>query len=174
MSNTEPNPLFLKVCTLIAQGDSVTNACTGVGVSRRTFFAALAQSDDGSLLSANYVKARKARADSRSDEIDEIIRRTLLPRADPNYVEPNAARVAINALQWQMGKENTTRYGERLTVDTAPVRPQLSRDEVLAQLHGSGLRIEDVFSSLTRHANSEALAIEMPATSDDDIGGLNA
>jgi hypothetical protein len=167
MPTTEPNPLFLEVCTLIAQGDSVTNACTGVGVSRRTFFAALAQADDNSLLHASYTKARKARADSRSDEIDEIIRRALLSRADANYVEPNAARVAIDALRWQMGKENAKRYGDKLQVEDTTERKQLSREEVLAQLQGSGLRLPDVFASLTKRVGGESLAIEIPANSGD-------
>jgi len=169
----QPNPDFVEVCTLVAQGDSVTNACKVVGVARRTFFAALAKAEEGAPLHLYYARARKARAESRSDEIDEIIRRTLLPRTDPNFVEANAARVAIDALRWQAGKENNSRYGDKIQVEDATPKPALTREETLTQLQNSGLQLPDIFAALTtRAAPVDVEALPVPE-SDDDLSGLD-
>ena len=62
--------------------------------------------------SNNYAHAREARADARSERIDSITEQML-----QGLIEPNAARVAIDALKWQAGKEQPKKYGDKLTLD---------------------------------------------------------
>lgn len=59
--------------------------------------------------SAQYARAREARADARSEFIDEITE-----EVKAGVLDPNAARVIIDAEKWQAGKENSKRYGDKL------------------------------------------------------------
>lgn len=59
-----------------------------------------------------YERARTRRADARADRIDAIRDRVVAGSLDPN-----AARVAIDAEKWQAGKEQPKRYGDRLEID---------------------------------------------------------
>ena len=63
-----------------------------------------------------YARARETRADSRADRIDEIVGMVVSGELDPN-----AARVAIDAEKWLAGKEQPKRYGDKIdhTVDAA-------------------------------------------------------
>lgn len=67
---------------------------------------------DDAEFSAQYARAREARADERAEFIDEITAEVREGKLDPN-----AARVIIDAEKWQAGKENSKRYGDKLTVD---------------------------------------------------------
>ena len=62
----------------------------------------------------NYTRAREARADSRSDRIDEICK-----KIEEGKLEPNAGRVIIDAEKWQAGKEKPSRYGEKTQLSNA-------------------------------------------------------
>ena len=62
--------------------------------------------------SAQYARAREARADARSDYIDEIA-----DEVKSGKLDANAARVIIDAEKWQAGKENSKRYGDKLNLD---------------------------------------------------------
>ena len=95
-----------KVCDLIGEGLSVVTACKEVDLSPRTFWANLAKSDD---LMRNYTRAREARADSRAESIDELVQATL-----NGEVDPNAARVALDARKWLAARESPKRYGDKV------------------------------------------------------------
>jgi hypothetical protein len=60
----------------------------------------------------NYARAREHRADARADRIDEIC-----DELHRGKLDPNAARVLIDAEKWQAGKEMPKRYGDRVEVD---------------------------------------------------------
>lgn len=60
----------------------------------------------------NYARAREARADFRADRIDGYVAKVVSGELDPN-----AARVAIDAEKWQAGKEKPKVYGDRLQLD---------------------------------------------------------
>ena len=60
----------------------------------------------------NYVRARADRADSRFDEISKIKKQML-----DGDIKSDVARVAIDALKWQAGKEQPKKYGDRITQD---------------------------------------------------------
>lgn len=55
-----------------------------------------------------YTRAREARAEARADYIDEIA-----DEVKEGKLDPNAARVLIDAQKWQAGKEAPKRYGEK-------------------------------------------------------------
>jgi len=58
-----------------------------------------------------YARAREARADARFESIDHV-----LYRLAKKEIDPQSARVMIDAIKWQAGKENAKRYGESVTV----------------------------------------------------------
>lgn len=122
---TSFNPeLAERVCARIAQGDSVRKACRGDGYPHwRTFMRWLASQDpepeEGrpktvgpyEALRQHYARAREIRADARFERIDNVV-------ADMRRgkVNDRQARVEIDALKWQAGKENARRYGEAVTL----------------------------------------------------------
>jgi hypothetical protein len=57
-----------------------------------------------------YTHAREAQADTDADAIGDIGRMTLAGGYDPQ-----AARVAIDALKWSAGKRAPKKYGEKIT-----------------------------------------------------------
>ena len=59
-----------------------------------------------------YARAREERADSRFDEISGIKKQML-----DGDIKSDVARVAIDALKWQAGKEQPKKYGDRITQD---------------------------------------------------------
>ena len=97
---------------------------------------------------------------SIAEKIDEILRRTMLPRDDPEYLEPNAARVVIDAIKWQAGKENQGRYGDRIIVEDDQPKKILSREETLKQVAASGLSLGDVFGVLAKPTDAPLIEIE--------------
>ena len=61
----------------------------------------------------NYARAREARAESRSDRIDHYVEMVKTGELDPN-----SARVMIDAEKWQAGKEQPKKFGDKVEVDT--------------------------------------------------------
>lgn len=59
--------------------------------------------------SDEYARARVARADARSDRIDDIVRDMIEKKIDSQ-----SARVAIDAEKWQAAHEAPKRYGDRI------------------------------------------------------------
>lgn len=59
-----------------------------------------------------YARAREARADFRSERIDQYAR-----ELHDGELAPDAARVLIDTEKWQAGKEQPKRYGDRIQVD---------------------------------------------------------
>ncbi len=66
------------------------------------------------------------------------------------------------------------KYGDRIQVEDTTQRPQLTREEQLAQLQQSGLRIADVFATLTKAAEpGGGQIIDISGPEPDDLSGLN-
>jgi len=146
----------LEVCELIAEGDSVANACKSLGLLARAFYKTLATGDEE--LGQNYVRARKSRADTRAERIDEIMECMTLVKNDPRYIDPNTARVMIDAIKWQAAKENHSRYGDKIAVEEVKPRQLLNRTEQLQQIRDSGLdlvEISGVWAIPVNHAEAE-------------------
>ena len=58
-----------------------------------------------------YAHAREAQADTDADEVGDIGRKTLAGEYDPQ-----AARVAIDALKWSAGKRAPKKYGDKVAL----------------------------------------------------------
>lgn len=109
------------VCALIASGWSVRKVARTPGMpTERTIFRWLAAQDeprqDGALgpfatFRDQYIRAREVRADARFERIDAVIHDMRCGRIDHNK-----ARVEIDAIKWQTGKEAPKRYGEAVTL----------------------------------------------------------
>ena len=61
-----------------------------------------------------YARAREDAADTLADEIRE-----LAGRVEKGKLEPNAGRVAIDALKWIASKLKPREYGDRAQLDVA-------------------------------------------------------
>ncbi len=76
---------------------------------------------------ANYARAREDQADHDADKIGDIAERVV--RGD---VDPQAARVAIDAYKWAAGKRKPKVYGEKLAIggdaDMAPIKTTTKLD----------------------------------------------
>jgi hypothetical protein len=61
---------------------------------------------------ASYAQAREDMADADADKIADVAQAVL-----EGALDPNAARVAIDAYKWSAGKRRPKRYGEKLEVE---------------------------------------------------------
>ena len=59
-----------------------------------------------------YARAREDMGDNDADKIADVAQ-----RVEDGLIDPNAARVAIDAYKWSAGKRRPKRYGERLEVE---------------------------------------------------------
>ena len=97
-------------CRLVAAGLSIKKACATQGMpSHDTIFEWLY---DDAEFSDQYARARERRADARAERISD-----LCDEVQTGVLDPNAARVIIDAEKWQASKENSKRYGDRLQLD---------------------------------------------------------
>ncbi|WP_455948140.1 terminase small subunit-like protein [Lelliottia jeotgali] len=136
-----------RLCMLIAQGDSVAKAAKADGMpDARTIFRWLATDDPDQSLGfeafrQQYARAREIRADARFERLDEI-----MAKVEAGKIEPAAARVMLDAIKWQAGKENAKRYGDAVTLKgdkENPLQVKSARDlsdEQLAAIAAGGLR----------------------------------
>ena len=68
--------------------------------------------DADPVLVDRYARAREASADADADRVKDVADRTLSGEYDPQ-----AARVAIDALKWSAGKRKPKVYGDKLDVN---------------------------------------------------------
>jgi hypothetical protein len=61
---------------------------------------------------ASYAQAREDMADADADKIADVAQSVI-----DGGLDPNAARVAIDAYKWSAGKRRPRRYGEKLEVE---------------------------------------------------------
>lgn len=96
-----------RICSAIADGLNLNRIASQDGFPSRECIYKWLRTHKS--FSDNYARARESRADSRADRIDEITERVL-----SGDLDPHSARVAIDAIKWQAGKENPKRYGDRI------------------------------------------------------------
>lgn len=113
-----------RICELIASGLSVKKISRLPNMPKeRAIFRWLASQDPDTLpgeenkvrpfdaFRQQYMRAREIRADARFERIDSIIHDMRMKKI--SYAE---ARVEIDAIKWQTGKENAKRYGDAMTL----------------------------------------------------------
>lgn len=143
-----------RICALIAEGMSLRKASEADGMPNwRTILRWLATKDaepkegeDGAApfdaFRQQYARAREIRADARFERIDDVIDDMRAKKVDAQM-----ARVEIDAIKWQAGKENGRRYGEAVTlrgdknnpVEVRRTSRDLTDEELMARAQG-GLR----------------------------------
>lgn len=96
------------VCHEVAGGLSVKKSCEKVEVDRSSFFRALQVDKE---LSEQYTRAREARADARFERADDIAEK--LERGE---IDSMTARVLLDNIKWQCGKEKGRVYGDSTTI----------------------------------------------------------
>jgi hypothetical protein len=117
-----------ELCERIACGESLK----GILRSRedmpeeRTVMRWLAANDG---FRQQYTRAREAQADADADAVGDVGQRVLL-----GEVEPNAARVAIDALKWAAGKRNAKKYGDRLDLNHSGAIAQQTEEQIESRL----------------------------------------
>jgi hypothetical protein len=129
-SSDERAKLQAVICAEIADGASRRKAAEIAGCATSLITKWLLDDPE---FEAHYARAREARADARSERIDE-----LADEVRSGVLRPDAARVIIDAEKWQAGKENHRRYGDRVQVD-GDMSVKLTDDQLdsrLAQLLG--------------------------------------
>jgi hypothetical protein len=94
------------ICDLVAEGQNLHRISKLDGFPPRwRIYEWFKENQD---FADNYARAREDRADWRASKIDEVVEQMLNAQ-----VEPQAARVAIDAHKWQAGKEKPKTYGDK-------------------------------------------------------------
>ncbi len=93
----------------IADGTSLRKACSNAEVAPSSFIKAVTEDKE---LFEHYARARKAQAEWLFDSIGMIEDGTLAGKIDPQ-----AAKVVIEARKWRLAKLHPKEYGEKKQVD---------------------------------------------------------
>ena len=123
------------ICERIADGESLRTICDTEGYpDRRTVFRWLADPEHEAFR-RQYALAREASADADDDDIRDIAK-----RVEDGKLDPQAARVAIDAKKWSAGKRKPKVYGDSSTLkhtgaDGGPVQfANMTEAEIDARL----------------------------------------
>lgn len=82
---------------------------------------------------AKCVRACEAQADAEYDEMEELERRTLLPKTHADYLDPYAVNVVLSNKRWRMEKRKPRTYGQKMEV-----KAQLTLEQLVASSQQAG------------------------------------
>lgn len=97
------------ICSRIAQGESLREICNGKGMPSPALVCKWAATIES--FREQYARAREQQGDSDADRVTEVANQVLTGKLDPN-----AARVAIDALKWSAAKRKPKVYGDKVEV----------------------------------------------------------
>lgn len=106
--------MFSNILDQITHGKSIVTAIKTLREEGRktcckeTFFRWLASDKE---MANCYVRARENRADARFEKLDEIVE-----DVKTGMLETDKARVVIDTMKWQMGKEKGSVYGVKADI----------------------------------------------------------
>jgi len=121
--------LAISICSMIGMGNSLTKVCGMKEMpsvqSVYTWFKLYPE------FLEDYTRAKTDSGDADADRINDIAEKVLT-----GELEPQAARVAIDAYKWSAGKKRPKKYGDKQFIDvTERTKLEDSTDEELeAQL----------------------------------------
>ncbi len=99
-----------RICERIAEGEPLTRICRDEQIpAYRTVLGWRVANEEFQHM---YARAREDAADTLADQIRE-----LAGRVEKGELEPNAGRVAIDALKWIASKLKPREYGDRSRMD---------------------------------------------------------
>ncbi len=107
-----------------------------------------------------YARARQDAADTLADEIRE-----LAGRVERGELEPNAGRVAIDALKWIASKLKPREYGDRAQLDVAA-----SVDVTTRVIDHAPEWMQSALEEKSRSIRKQAEQISPPERLDDTAG----
>ncbi len=108
--STYTSSIAEQICERIAEGEPLTRICKDQQIpAYRTVLGWRVANEEFSHL---YARAREDAADTLADQIRE-----LAGRVERGDLEPNAGRVAIDALKWIASKLKPRQYGDRSRMD---------------------------------------------------------
>lgn len=110
MADVDYLPQATAACQHIAEGMSATKAVKEAGIGLSTFFRLLADPEQTELRE-NYARGREARADARFEKLDDI-----MDDLKTGAIDAQQARVMMDAIKWQTGKEKAKVYGDKVAV----------------------------------------------------------
>lgn len=99
-----------RICQAIASGDSLAKILRKKGMPNYSTVMRWLASDEE--FRNNYARAREAQGDADADRIGDITDRVL-----SGEIDPQAARVAIDALKWTAARRLPKKYGDKLDLD---------------------------------------------------------
>ncbi len=99
-----------QICERIAEGEPLTKICRDKAMPAYRTVLNWRVKDNEFL--RMYMRAREDAGDTLADEIRELAKRVV-----DGTLEPNAGRVAIDALKWTASKLKPREYGDRAQVD---------------------------------------------------------
>jgi len=115
------------LCAQVAARVPLAKVCSQPGMpSVGTVYGWLQDPEKAEFLQ-KYARAREFRANARSDFIDNIV-----SELKAGTIDPQVARVIIDAEKWQAGKELPKKYGDRVNVGGTddPVKVQVETKDV--------------------------------------------
>jgi hypothetical protein len=138
------------ICALVSNGANLHRICKKAGYpSRQTVYKWLRSQPE---FSTNYKLAIGERADFRFDRVDQVI---LDMRA--GRIDYNQARVEVDALKWEAGREAPKKYGERVQLandEENPVSVTLSQLLSLEELTAIDRRLKEKQGGAARSAGT--------------------
>lgn len=99
------------ICEQISQGATINEACDAGKIGKSTWFRWLNSLPD---LWEMYARARETRAHARFERLDEVVAQMRRKEIDPQM-----ARVEMDAIKWMCGKENARHYADKQTVEVS-------------------------------------------------------
>jgi hypothetical protein len=99
-----------RICLRLSEGESLRKICEGKDMVSTT--AVMSWLRDNQDFAARYARARRMQADRFFDKISAI-----REDVERGQLDPNAARVIIDALKWQACKLEPQRYGDKIQVE---------------------------------------------------------
>jgi hypothetical protein len=102
-----------KVIQHVRAGNSVTSICRGENgfPTESTFRQWVAEDDD---LAAIYARAREARGQHYGERVAD-----LAAKVERGEMDPNAARVAIDAYKWASGRMAPKDFGDKQALEVS-------------------------------------------------------
>lgn len=143
------------ICERIANGESLRKVCRSPGFPTKT--TVLKWLREQPAFAAHYARAREEQADDAADEMTEIRRRVMLPAfiknpdweegmpkalkwlPNPDKLDAQDARAAIDAIKWETAKRNPKKYGDKLAIEVSNNDPAALLAEFRALQAQTGL-----------------------------------
>lgn len=96
-----------RICDEVANGSNLNRICAREDFPSRTTVYVWFQQHPS--FADNYARSRETRGDGRFDKIDDVV-----DDMRAGTIDSNTARVQIDAIKWQAGKEKPKAYGDKI------------------------------------------------------------